>query len=353
MKAVHRRAAACIACFGVWVGTSGPIRDVQGEDLTLATATRPAPNAVDEPRADRFSLDKAVAFLDQASLEWTASRKCFTCHTNYAYLMARPAVSAENTAHREVRAELEKLVTGRWAESGPRWDAEVVMTAAALAINDRATTGKLHAITRQALDRMWTVQRGDGGFNWLKCKWPPMESDDHFGATMAAIAVGAAPEDYSKTESARAGLARIKAYFVSEPAATVHHRAMLVWAGSYLPELVDGAARDATIDEIRSLQKEDGGWALATFGAWERSDGAAQDVASSDGYATGFAVYVLRQAGVPADAPEIQRGVAWLKANQRASGRWFTRSLFKDGNHFISHAGSAFAVMALAACDVK
>jgi|GEM_PF-6186273 len=231
MKAVHRRAAACIACFGVWVGTSGPIRDVQGEDLTLATATRPAPNAVDEPRADRFSLDKAVAFLDQASLEWTASRKCFTCHTNYAYLMARPAVSAENTAHREVRAELEKLVTGRWAESGPRWDAEVVMTAAALAINDRATTGKLHAITRQALDRMWTVQRGDGGFNWLKCKWPPMESDDHFGATMAAIAVGAAPEDYSKTESARAGLARIKAYFVSEPAATVHHRAMLAASG--------------------------------------------------------------------------------------------------------------------------
>jgi hypothetical protein len=39
--------------------------------------------------------------------------------------------------------------------------------------------------------------------------------------------------------------------------------------------------------------------------------------------------------------------IAWLKANQRASGRWFTRSLKKDSRHFITHAGTAFAVMAL------
>ena len=46
----------------------------------------------------------------------------------------------------------------------------------------------------------------------------------------------------------------------------------------------------------------------------------------------------------------LREFVAWLKANQRESGRWFTRSLFKDGRHFLSHAGSSMAVMALAAC---
>ena len=27
----------------------------------------------------------------------------------------------------------------------------------------------------------------DGGFDWIKCNWPPMEIDDHYGATLAAI----------------------------------------------------------------------------------------------------------------------------------------------------------------------
>ena len=62
---------------------------------------------------------------------------------------------------------------------------------------------------------------------------------------------------------------------------------------------------------------------------------------------------VLRGAGVPVNEPPIARGVAWLKSHQRESGRWFTRSLNKDNEHFISHAGSAYAVMALVACGEK
>ena len=77
---------------------------------------------------------------------------------------------------------------------------------------------------------------------------------------------------------------------------------------------------------------------------------AAQDTATSDGYATGFVVYVLRRAGVPTDDARLRKAVAWLKANQRRSGRWFTRSANRDGKHYISHAGTAFAVMALAEC---
>ena len=61
-------------------------------------------------------------------------------------------------------------------------------------------------------------------------------------------------------------------------------------------------------------------------------------------------LYVLRQAGVPAADKQEQRGAAWLKANQRESGRWFTRSANRDNKHYISHAGTAFAVMALAEC---
>jgi squalene-hopene/tetraprenyl-beta-curcumene cyclase len=44
------------------------------------------------------------------------------------------------------------------------------------------------------------------------------------------------------------------------------------------------------------------------------------------------------------------KGIAWLKSNQRVSGRWFTRSLNTDNYHFMTNAGTAFAVMAIQAC---
>ena len=56
---------------------------------------------------------------------------------------------------------------------------------------------------------------------------------------------------------------------------------------------------------------------------------------------------MLRQAGLAADDPAVVKGVAWLKANQRESGRWYTRSLNNDKHHYITHAGTAFAVLAL------
>jgi len=265
--------------------------------------------------------------------------------------MARPVLGKDTAAHKQVRDFAESLIQDRWATKGPRWDAEVVATGSILAINDAATTGKLHPLTRKALDKMWTVQRPDGGWNWLKCEWPPMESDDHYGATLAAIGVGMAPEQYAHTPTAKAGMAKLKKYFAGQQPKFPHHRAMLLWANSTVPDLISYADVKNWIQELLSLQKPDGGWNSATLGTCKRHDGKAQDTDTSDGYATGFVIYVLRQAGVPADRSEIQRGVTWLKTHQRESGRWFARSLFKDNKHYLSHAASAFAVMALAECN--
>ena len=97
-------------------------------------------------------------------------------------------------------------------------------------------------------------------------------------------------------------------------------------------------------------QMADGGWNLAMLGRnWKRADGTPQDYETSDGYGTGFVIYALRSAGVSADDRRIQKGVHWLKINQRASGRWFTRSMDKDSRQFITHSGTAYAILALAA----
>ena len=127
---------------------------------------------------------------------------------------------------------------------------------------------------------------------------------------------------------------------------------MLLWASQKIDGLMTKAQQAATIKELRAKQHEDGGWSLPSLGDWKRRDGSDNDKAApSDGYATGLIVYVLRQAGVPTDDKAIQRGVAWLKSHQRESGRWFTFSLNNDRAHYMSNAGSAYAVLALKACD--
>src|SRR4051794_40881947 len=50
------------------------------------------PNSPREPVAKTMSLANSAAFLDRVALDWTRERKCGSCHTSYAYLMARPAL---------------------------------------------------------------------------------------------------------------------------------------------------------------------------------------------------------------------------------------------------------------------
>jgi squalene-hopene/tetraprenyl-beta-curcumene cyclase len=313
--------------------------------------------SADEPKLASLSLRQSAEYLDRVAVEWTRKRNCGSCHTNVPYLMARSALrEPASPGLGEVRTFFEHRVA-HWddanKEAKPKWDAEVVATAQALAISDAVTTAKLHPLTRRALDRMWTLQTKEGGWDWLKCGWPPYEHDDYYGAIVAALAAGYAPEDYAHGPSARQGLERLREYFRNTAPPDLHHRTMLLWAATRLDGLMDGEQKEAAIRAIRAIQRRDGGWCLPSLGGWKRRDGSPNDPNSpSDGYATGMLVFVLREAGVPASDPAIVRGVGWLKANERVSGRWFTRSLNDDKDHFIADAGTAFAVMALWSCEV-
>lgn len=320
------------------------------EPVTIDNYEAPTPNVKDEPLAKEFSLEQAVRFLDSASLEWHSSRGCFACHTNYAYLTARPYVDANAPAHKTIRAAAEELVEKRWPEKGARWDTEYITTAWALAFNDAMTTTKLHPATKTALDKMWSVQRADGGFNWIKCGWPPSELDDEYGAVLALVAVGVAPENYRDTPAAQEGLKKIQAYLEKTPLPSLHHKAMLVWADSYLPNLMTDEQSKAVVDELLAKQLPDGGWSASTLGDWKRGDDTPQQLDVSDGFGTGFSVFIARKAGIPADDARLQKGVVWLKTHQRESGRWFARSVFKDSKHYLTHNASAFAIMALGEC---
>jgi squalene-hopene/tetraprenyl-beta-curcumene cyclase len=343
----------CTALVALLMVPAVPVGEVAGTDFAT-----PAPNRKDEPAAKKFSAARAAEFLDAVAVHWTRQRQCGSCHTSFPYLMARPALSPKGqtaAAYQEVRSFFEDRVDG-WDSgrdgSRPRTRAEVMAVGVVLAFSDAQTTGKLHPRTRAALDRAWTLQRPDGAWDWDKCDWPPLEHDDYYGATFVALGVGIAPESYAQTDRARLGLARLREYFRKTPAPDLHHRAMLLWASRKVDGLMTRQEQAAAVQQLRDRQRADGGWSLPSLGHWKRRDGSDNDSnAPSDGYATGLVVYVLRQAGVARDDPAVQRGVAWLKGNQRASGRWFTFSLNTDRAHYISNAGTALAVLALQACE--
>lgn len=310
------------------------------------------PNRADEPLRKQFSAEAAVGFLDTVAANWQRDEKCVACHTLHAYLIARPAAAGNLSVHRQIRLAVEQAAAKDGLQSDePMRSTESVLVAASLAVNDERTTGTLHPITRRALDRMWTLQRDDGTWRWpTGCKWPPSEIDEFFGVATAALAVGMAPGEYRKTPQAEKGLDKIRGFFGRNPPANAYQRAMLLWASQRLERIMSEDQKKAVVEELLSLARPDGGWAFASLGNWRRSDGKPQDTETSDGYGTGFAVYVLRMAGVSADHPKIQKGVHWLKSHQRASGRWYTRSANKDSKHYVSYEGTAFALLALAAC---
>jgi len=318
------------------------------DTVTTENAVDPGPNRADEPLIERFSFPSAVRFIDSVALTWHKQHNCFACHSDYVFLLARPAVNPKASAHATIRQVLEHL-----AENPRQTDysvTEAVMVASILAQNDAATTGKLHPSTRKALDRIWTVQREDGGWTWMKNNEPPSEIDDQYGTAMAAIGVGIAPDGYSKTPIAQKGLEKIRQHFRNNPPVNMHHRAMRLLASLQIDGIMSEAERVEVVAGLFSLQKPDGGWGLATLGNWKRSDGKEQDYESSDGYGTGFVIYVLRCAGTPAEDPRIRKGIAWLKTHQRASGRWFTRSMTRDNVHLLTNSGTAYAILALALC---
>ena len=100
------------------------------------------------------------------------------------------------------------------------------------------------------------------------------------------------------------------------------------------------------------------GWSIRSFAQpeeWGRGNRAERLRAevdfgdpASDGHQTGLAVVVLSSAGVPPTHPAVQRGLDWLRRNQRQSGRWWTRSLNTETWHFITYTGTLYPVMALA-----
>ena len=70
----------------------------------------------------------------------------------------------------------------------------------------------------------------------------------------------------------------------------------------------------------------------------------------SDPYMTALAIVLMRQADVSTSDPRIQRGLDWLKREQRVSGRWWMHSLYRGNYHYITYIATVEALKAFQLC---
>lgn len=334
-----------------------------------AEITIPAASAGEELRED-FSLKAALQYVDNATKAWTGARKCVACHTNGTYMAIRPSLTKQlgppskaqraffvaqlKTMQTKPRAYLKRSIR----------PTQVAYVAAGLAEWDRHVTGKLSTETDAALRLMLSLQSRDGSQGNLTC-WPPHESSSYHGATVAAMAIATAPGwqkslDPKKDADVRERVENVRRYLKTTTPPHDYGRVLLLWAATRDAGLIDAKRRQSLIDMLSKQQRKDGGWSIRTFATPETWGGGNRakklraepefTAPPSDGHMTGLAILVLREAGVPAKDPRIQRGIDWLQHNQRKSGRWWTRSLNTDKYHFITYSGTLYPLAALAKC---
>lgn len=373
----------------------GLVGIVLGSSLLVASSPFAAPTD------KSWDPQRAVSYLDQREHWWAtwpaAARDhgsfCISCHTAVPYALSRAAyrrASGEKDLSPNERILLDN-VTRRvrlWKEVAPFYNGdgelagkaaesrgtEAILSALILANRD-AQDGRFSDDTRIALDNMWALQRttGDenGAWQWLQFNIEPFEAKDsqYYGAALAAVAVGMAPNTYWETPQIQPNLKRLRDYLRrEEPAQSTINRVVLLWASVKWQGLLDRRQQESIIKEVVSHQQPDGGWSLASL-AWTWSNWSwssllkmwlRSDVSSlhpqTDGYATGLIAYVLEQAALPRDNNSLQRALAWLAHNQdERRGGWAGYSLnyrtepSSDVGQFMADAATAYAVMALAA----
>lgn len=325
----------------------------------------------------------AASYLDQRQKEWFAwapakapGGPCVSCHTGATYLLARPALRKALAESKPTEYESGLLQALR-ARSGKITAKEVfpgfteepkasqalgvesIHSALFLAM-DESGRGTWSEETRQAFERLWSFQlvegKDKGAWPWFSLKLDPWEMPHSafYGATLAAMAVGAAPASYRSSPEVRRHVRALVEYLQrEEPTQSLHMRLMALWAATALPEALPAARRKRIIREAGRLQKPDGGWTLASLGPWDAHP-AASPSAGSDSYATALIGCVLIQSGVKPSHPSLSRALDWLRAHQNPKdGSWQASSMNKKypqgsvQETFMTTAATAYAVLAL------
>jgi squalene-hopene/tetraprenyl-beta-curcumene cyclase len=366
--------------------------------LALALGLVSVGNSASPVAKPAWNPKAAAAYLDRRAGWWIAwpdaardqGTFCISCHTALPYSLARPALRTalgEKEASNNERVLLED-VTKRvqlWNRIGPFYrddygagrsqqsrGTESVLNALILASYD-ARNGSLTGTTRTAFQNMWALQEKagpeKGSWPWLDFGNQPFEAKDSrfYGATLAAMAVGTAPEGFGPAPAVRTSVKLLRDYLEREyPNQSLINQTDVLWASARLPGILTPNQQASILNAILAKQQADGGWSLSSLSwtwrgstmksmvkLWTRSEYPLLGN-RSDGYATAVVALALEETGFPRENVHLTDALRWLRTNQNpVDGRWAGYSLnhHRDASSgtslFMSDAATAYAVLAL------
>jgi ankyrin repeat protein len=296
----------------------------------------------------RQAVGKALPVLQAAGPQVVKQRGCITCHNQsipaMAVSMARQQGFAvnEQIARQELKAAVAVLGPHRenllqHINSVPATPEVASYALAGMAAEkypaDRFTDALVHDLAQK--------QRRDG--SWLSGDGrPPIEQSDFSSTALTLRALQLYPIAGRREEFERR-IADARGWLLAARTRSNEDRTFrllgLAWAKADLQD---------ALHDLLAQQRPDGGWAgLATL--------------DEDAYATGQALVALQEAGMSVSNEAYQHGVKYLLSTQLEDGSWHVRTramgfqpYFESGfphghDQWISSAGTAWAVMALAA----
>lgn len=341
-------------------------------DIAIAIPT------ADEPRVAAFgpeSVRDAGRYLEEGALAWVREKSCINCHTTGPYLAERPALAPLlGSPNEEILADFLEAVP---AEVRPQQETEknghryfagswtAVWRSLGLAEWDKHVRGSLAETTDRSLRDLFERQSASGAFvSYGEVEIPHITTDFEL-SVQAARAIAAAPGWLAglTDRELRARVERLKTWLREATPKNDYDRILRLQLAHDLPELVTTSQREAALALLASKQHADGGWSTRDFSPvqdwhYTMSDTVLKLLASlpdadrpeSDAYMTALAVVLMRQNGVATEDERVQRAVAWLKREQRVSGRWWMHSLYRGNYHYITYIATAQALKALALC---
>ncbi|MBL9136493.1 MAG: hypothetical protein JNK85_11520 [Verrucomicrobiales bacterium] len=377
LRAVGRTSVAALATLvmvapGNAQDQAKPAFQYQSGDIRVSV-----PSAA-EPRVKRFgpeSLRLAAKYLEDGALSWVREKSCVNCHTTGPYLAERTAWTKQfGKPSAEVHADFVDSVPKEVAsvketeENGHKHYPNTfysVWRSLGLAEWDRHLAEKTSEPTDRSLRDMFERQSENGAFvSHGEVEIPHITTD--FELTLqAARATCAAPGWLAglKDKALLARVAKMKEWLRRCAPKNDFDRILKLQLAHYLPELVLQSEREQALALLTSLQHSDGGWStrdLSPINDWHFEMSPAvlnllknlpdADRPESDSYMTALAIVLFRQSNVPAADARIQRGLAWLRREQRESGRWWMHSLYRGNFHYITYIATAQALKAFDLC---
>lgn len=308
-----------------------------------------------------WDRQKAFDYLEtrgQRWAEWKPAQKpqgaCVSCHTGLSYLMLRRVLAEAEP--RPVERDLVRGVKLRMVAEPPQTmlgneGAEAILNLLTLALQRRNRKDPVAAVDALAMKRLWEKQTETGAWKWFMHNLHPVESDHShfFAATLADYALSA----YATTQPAE-NVSALKGYLQREFAGQPLHNKM-AWLAFSAPK--GGGTK--VLAQLWAAQSADGGWTSAALGPWSAQPKAPVDE-GSNAYATAWAAYTAREAGVSCQEPGLRKALVWLQQHQdRATGAWLAVSMNKVypagsmQEKFMTDAATGYAAAALIGCKIE